>query len=140
VIPTPSKPMGAYVPALIVNGLIFTSGQGPLLEGVIKYRGKVGRDITQEDGYQAARLAALNCLGVIRAEVGDLNRIERIVKVTGYMNSAEGFIKQPLVLNGASELLQSIFGEKGKHARSAIGVNELPNDISVEVEIVAQLK
>jgi len=140
VIPVAPKPMGAYVLALIANGLIFTSGQGPLLEGVIKYRGKVGRDITQEDGYQAAKLAALNCLSVIRVEIGDLNKICRIIKVTGYVNSAEGFTKQPFVLNGASELLQSVFGENGKHARSAIGVNELPNDISVEVEIIAQLK
>lgn len=139
-VPKPAKPMGAYVPALVVNDLVFTSGQGPLVEGEIKYRGKLGRDITQENGYQAAKLAALNCLSAIKSEIGDLDKIERIVKVTGYVNSAEGFTKQPLVLNGASELLQNIFGEKGKHARSAIGVNELPNDISVEVEIIAKLK
>jgi len=135
-IPQPAKPVGAYVPAVRDGRLLFTAGQGPLKEGVPVLKGKVGQDLTVEQGYEAARLATLNCLAAAKSVLGTLDQIERVVKVNGYVNSAPGFTEQAKVMNGASDLLGQIFGEKGRHARTSVGVNELPMNIAVEVELV----
>lgn len=112
----------------------------PVAGGALKFKGKLGREISLEDGYQAARLCAVNCLGALAGILGTLDRVEQIVKVTGFVASAEGFTDQPKVVNGASELLEAVFGEKGKHARSAVGVAELPLGAPVEVEIIARFR
>ena len=125
------------VPAVRVERLIYASGQTPHRDGSLVFAGKLGRDIEVEVGSQAARLAALNCITQVRDLLGSLDHIERIARVTGYVASAEGFIEQAAVINGASELLEDIFGEAGKHARSAIGVAELPGGAAVEIELIA---
>ncbi|MHB1125940.1 MAG: RidA family protein [Bacillota bacterium] len=139
-IPEAPKPVAAYIPAVKVDNLVFTSGQIPFVHGELLFRGKVGGDLSEEEGYQAAKVCALNCLSVIKGLIGSLDRIEKIVKVTGYVNSAPGFTRQPLVINGASELLADIFGEAGQHARAAIGVSELPVNAAVEVDMVVKVK
>lgn len=135
-LPEPPRPVAAYVPFVVSGNLLFTSGQIPLSEGEVAFKGKVGSDLTSEQGYLAARLCALNCLAVVKAALGSLDRVVQVVKVVGFINSAPGFTGQPGVLNGASELLSAVFGEKGRHARSAVGVNELPLDSAVEVEMI----
>lgn len=105
-------------------------------EGIPIFKGKVGRDLTVEQGYEAAKLAALNCLAAAKSVLGTLDRIERVAKVNGYVNSAPGFTGQAKVMNGASDLLGQIFGEKGQHARTSVGVSELPLNIAVEVELI----
>ena len=139
-IPEAPKPVAAYVPAIKTGEYIYTSGQIPLVSGELKYKGKVGAEITLEQGYEAAKVCALNCLSVIKGLIGDLDKIEQVVKVVGFVNSAPGFNMQPKVVNGASELLGAVLGEKGFHARSAVGVNELPLDATVEVEMVVKVK
>lgn len=139
-IPEPPQPMGAYVPSVRAGLFVYIAGEKATVNDQLVFKGKVGKDLTLEEGYKAARIAGLNCLGSLKAAVGNLDNIERIVKVVGYVNSADGFNEQPAVINGASELLLSIFGERGKHARVAVGVNELPSDSPVEVEMIAQLK
>jgi len=139
-LPEPSKPVAAYVPCVRVGNLLFVSGHGPVKNGKPTVTGKVGRDITEEKAYDVAAQVALNCLATIKAEVGDLDRVERVVKLLGFVASVEGFSRQPWVINGASELLIKIFGEKGRHARSAIGVNQLPLDIPVEIEMIVEVK
>ncbi len=139
-IPEAPKPVAAYVPGVITGDLIYTSGQIPLVKGELKYKGKVGKDLSPEQAYEAAQICALNCLAVVKGLAGNLDRVEQIVKVVGYVNSADDFTAQPQVVNGASELLGKIFGEKGAHARSAVGVNSLPLDATCEVELVVKLK
>jgi len=139
-IPETPKPVAAYVPAILVDGFVFTAGQLPSYKGELKYFGKVGRELTEDDGKKAAELSALNCLAAIKSVIGDLNKIQQIMKVTVFVNSAEGFTNQPQVANGASELLEKIFGEKGRHARSAVGVNELPRNGAVEIEMICKIK
>lgn len=139
-IPGPPKPVAAYVPGVLAGDLVYTSGQLPMAGGEIQFRGKLGQELGVEEGYQAARLCMLNCLGVVKELAGSLDRVERIVKVTGFVACAGGFTQQPAVVNGASELLGEIFGPAGNHARSAVGVAELPLGVSVEVELIAQLK
>lgn len=138
-LPMAAKPMGAYVPAVLCGNMIFVSGQLPVVNGVPQYKGKVAAEISMEDGYQAARLAALNCIAALKSVVEDLDRIKKIVKVVGYVNSAPGFDQQPKVVNGASELFVEVFGERGRHARAAVGVAELPNDVPVEIELIAEI-
>jgi enamine deaminase RidA (YjgF/YER057c/UK114 family) len=135
-VPKPATPVGAYLLAVRDGRLLFTAGQGPVKDGTVMFKGKVGRDLTVEQGYEAAKLAALNCLAAAKSILGNLDAVERVIKVNGYVNSAPGFTDQPKVMNGASDLLAQIFGEKGRHARTSVGVNELPQDISVEVEMV----
>lgn len=135
----PPKPVAAYINAVRVGNLVFSAGQGPFADGEWKYRGKVGKDISLEEAYEAAKICALNCLSAIKAEIGDLNEVKKVVKITGFVNSANGFSRQPEVINGASELLIKIFDERGQHARSAIGVNELYKDISVELEMIVEV-
>jgi len=106
----------------------------------LKFKGKLGKELTLEQGYEAAKVCALNCLAVIKGQIGSLDNIKQIVKVTGFVSSASGFNDQPKVINGASELLGEIFGEQGQHARAAVGVNELPVDAAVEVEMVVKVK
>ena len=139
-LPEPMAPVANYIGAVRVGSLLFVSGHGPRSDGEIKFRGKVGRDLTVEQGYEAAKLVMLNCLGTIKREIGDLDQVERIVKVLGFINAPEGFRETPKVLNGASDLLVQLYGEKGRHARSAIGVAALPSEIAVEIEMVVQLK
>ncbi|MFZ5597361.1 MAG: RidA family protein [Bacillota bacterium] len=139
-LPTPPRPLAAYVPAVLADGVAYTSGQLPVADGELRFRGKVGGDLTENQGREAARLCALNCLSVIRDLAGTLDRVERILKVTGYVNSAAGFVGQPGVVNGASDLLLEIFGEAGRHARAAVGVAELPLGAAVEVDMVVKLR
>lgn len=138
-IPDPAKPLAAYIPAIQVNDLIITAGQVPVVSGTIKYTGKVGKDLNESEAQKAAEICVLNCLAAVKGIIKDLDKIERILKLTVFVNSADGFTAQPAVANGASELLVKIFGEKGKHARSAVGVSELPMDASVEVEMMVQV-
>lgn len=138
-LPAAPKPAAAYVPAVRTGNLVFISGQGPIRNGKAVYQGKVGAEYTEEEGYEAARVTILNALAVLKAEIGDLDRVERIVKLLAWVNSAPGFHRQPWVINGASELLESIFGERGKHARSAVAANELPMNIPVEIEMVVEI-
>ncbi|MDO5411479.1 MAG: RidA family protein [Lachnospiraceae bacterium] len=139
VLPQAPKPVAAYVPGVQDGCLVYTSGQLPTENGVL-HKGKLGENMTIEEGYEAARLSALNCLGVLKSMVGDLDRVERIVKVVGFVNSTPDFESQPKVVNGASELLGEIFGDAGKHARSAVGVNSLPLGAACEIEIVAHVR
>lgn len=139
-LPEVPKPVAAYVPARKVNNLAFCSGQGPIKNGKSIYIGKVGSERTIEEGYQAARICALNCLVATKSLTSSLDRIEEIIQVRGFVNSAPDFKKQPEVINGASELLEKIFGEKGRHARCALGTPNLPRDISVEIEMVVKVK
>ena len=138
VLPTPPKPMGNYVPAVRTGNLLYTAGSGP---GPTGPRGKVGRDLTVDQGYQAARDTGLNLLAVVRENLGSLDKVRRVVKVLGMVNSAEGFGEQPKVVNGFSDLMVEVFGEAiGKHARSAVGMAELPNNIPVEIEMILEVE
>ncbi|TDJ53220.1 MAG: RidA family protein, partial [Ignavibacteria bacterium] len=139
-LPKTPKPLAAYIPAIQTGDYVYTSGQVPFSGGELKYSGKIGFDLSVEEGQNAAELCALNGLSAIKGVIGDLNKIERIVKVTVFVNSADGFTDQPKVANGASEFLAKIFGEAGKHVRSAVGVNELPVDSAVEVEMIVKVK
>lgn len=139
-IKSPPAPLAAYIPAIRTGDYVYTSGQIPLADGELKYKGKLGGEFSVEEGYAAARLCAINCLSAIKGVIGDLDLIEQVVKVTGFVNSAPGFADQPKVINGASELLGEVFGESGKHTRSAVGVSELPVDSAVEVEVIVRLK
>ena len=139
-IPQVPAAMGLYVPAVRTGSLVFCSGQGPSVEGVLKYVGKVGDTLTQEDGYQAARICALNCLAEVRSVIGSLNKIRRIVSLRGFVNSAPDFFDQPKVVNGASQLMLDVFGEAGRHARAALGTSNLPFNIAVELEMVVEVE
>ena len=135
-LPEVAKPVAAYVPAVKVDSLVYTSGQLPVVRGELKFKGKVGQDVTPEQAYEGAQICCLNCLAAISAAVGGLEQIERVVKVTGFVNSAPGFSGQPKVVNGTSELLGKLFGDAGLHARSAVGVAGLPLDAAVEIEMI----
>jgi enamine deaminase RidA (YjgF/YER057c/UK114 family) len=138
-LPDVPEPAGAYVPATRSGNLVFTAGQLPLEEGELRRTGKVGDSVSLEDAKQAARICALNALATAAAEAGGLNNIRRIVKLTGFVASAPDFNGQPQVIDGASELMGDVFGEAGLHARSAVGVAELPLNAPVEVELVAEI-
>jgi enamine deaminase RidA (YjgF/YER057c/UK114 family) len=138
-LPDPPEPLAVYVPFVRTGDLIFTSGMGCRREGDFAYQGKLGGDLTLEEGREAARISMLNLLATLKVAVGDLDNIERVVKVTGFVASAPGFGQQPEVLNAASEVLVEVFGDKGKHARSAIGVSELPRNIPLEIEMIVQV-
>ena len=137
-LPAVAPPAGAYVPAVRSGSLVFTAGQIPFVHGKIAATGKVGAEISPEEAKAHARTCALNGLAAVDALVG-LDAVVRVVKVVGYVASAEGFTGQPTVLNGASELIGEIFGEAGRHARSAVGVAELPLGVPVEVELVVEV-
>ncbi len=139
-LPEPPKPVANYVGAVQVGELLFIGGVSNRMNGVLKYRGKVGSDLSAEQAYDAARMCALNHLAAIKAALGDLDRVERIVKVVVHVNSAPGFNKQPLVANGESDLLVALYGDRGKHTRLALGAAELNDDIPVETEIIVQVR
>ena len=139
-LPAAAAPVAAYVPAVRTGNLVFTAGQLPLVDGKIPFVGKVGSDVTPEQAKDMAQVCALNALAAISL-VADIDQIEKIVRVGGFVNGIPGFVAIPAVINGASELLIKLFGEvNGKHARTAIGVAELPLNAPVEVEMVVQLK
>ncbi len=139
-LPETPKPVAAYIPAIQTGDLVFTSGQIPMVKGELKYKGKLGIEFSKEDGYDAAKLCAINALSAVKSLIGDLDKIEQIIKVVGFVASADGFTEQPAVVNGASEFLQEALGEKGVHARSAVGVAELPLGVAVEVELIVKIK
>ena len=139
-IPDVPKPAATYVPAVQTGNLIFTAGQGCKKDGVLVYQGKLGEHLNVEEGYEAARVSIINCLAILKGYLGDLDRIKKIVKLLGFVASAPEFDQQPYVINGASDLLMDAFGEKGKHARSAIGVNELPFGTPVEIEMIVEIE
>jgi enamine deaminase RidA (YjgF/YER057c/UK114 family) len=140
--PSPS-PVANYVPAVRSGNLLFVSGHGPAFvkDGKIEYiRGKLGRDLAVEQGYEAARQVTLNILQSIKGVIGDLDKVRRIVKVLGFVNCTEDFPDQPKVINGASDLLVALYGERGRHARSAVGMQQLPFGIAVEIEMVVEVE
>jgi len=140
--PSPS-PVANYVPAVRSGNLLFVSGHGPayVKDGKIEYiRGKLGRELTVEEGYQAAKHVMLNILQSIKGVVGDLDKVRRVVKVLGFVNCTEDFPDQPKVINGASDLLVALYGERGRHARSAVGMQQLPFGIAVEIEMVVEVE
>ncbi|MFD9615146.1 RidA family protein, partial [Streptomyces sp. NPDC059083] len=138
-LPSAPKPVAAYVPGVRSGNYVYTSGQLPFVNGELPLTGKLGAEVTVEQGAEMAKLAALNALAVVHHLVG-LDNVVRIVKVVGFVASASGFNSQPLVINGASELLGAVLGEAGVHARSAVGVNELPLNTPVEVELIAEVR
>lgn len=137
---TPGKPIANYVKAVRTGNLLFLAGHGPTKADGSNITGKVGKDLTIEQGYEAAKQTAIALLSTIKAEIGDLNKIKRIVKVSGWVNCHADFTDQPKVINGCSDLLVAVFGEKGKHARAALGTNALPMNIAVEIEMVVELE
>ncbi|MBN1154012.1 RidA family protein [candidate division KSB1 bacterium] len=139
-LPETPKPVAAYIPAIVAGEFVYTSGQIPVQGGEVKYKGKLGENISLEQGYEAARICALNALSAIKGVIGDLDRIEKVVKVVGFVNSTHDFTQQPAVVNGASEFLKQLFGEQGNHARSAVGIAQLPLGVSVEVEMIVKIK
>jgi len=140
VLPTPPVPVANFVTAVRHGDTLYLSGQGPTEDGRPVATGKLGGALGVEEGYRAARLCALNLLGVVRAEIGALDRVERIVKLLAFVASEPGFDQQPSVVNGASDLLVEVFGARGRHARSAIGTHQLPFDIPVEIEMIVALQ
>lgn len=138
-LPSAPQPLATYVPAVRVGDLLFLSGVLPMRGGQLAFSGKLGRELTVEQGMEAARLALLNALAIVKQELGTLDRVVRVVKVIGHVASAEGFVQQPQVLNGASNLLVEIFGESGRHARAAVGAAELPRGAPVELEVILSI-
>jgi enamine deaminase RidA (YjgF/YER057c/UK114 family) len=138
-VPEVAKPVAAYIPAVRSGNQVFTSGQLPMRDGKLITTGKVGAEVSQEEAVECARQCALNALAAIKAEIGDLSSIKRIVKVVAFIASAPDFTAQPQVANGVSELLGEVFGEAGRHSRSAVGVSVLPLDAPVEVELLVEV-
>ncbi|MEU5859741.1 MULTISPECIES: RidA family protein [unclassified Nonomuraea] len=138
-LPQPVTPLAAYVPTARTGDLVYTSGQVPMLEGKLHQTGKLGVDLGVDEGKAQARICVLNALAALKAELGELSRVRRIVKVVVFVASAPSFTEQPQVANGASDFLAEVFGETGKHARSAVGVAALPLDAPVEVELIAEV-
>src|SRR5881628_3279997 len=140
-LPPPNTPVANYVGAVRTGNLLFVSGHGPLrADGKPSARGKVGRELSTEQGYQVAREVGINLLATTRASLGSLDRVKRVVKVLGMVNSADGFGEQPKVINGFSDLMVEVFGENGRHARSAVGMAELPSGIPVEIEMILEVE
>ena len=138
-LPPPMPPAGNYLGCVVDDGLVYVGGHGPV-DGEHMVRGKVGRDLTLDEGRDAARMTALSILATLRSELGDLDRIQRIIKVFGMVNVAPGFDRTPAVLDGCSDLLVEVFGDAGRHTRSAVGLAELPVGIAVEIELTARLR
>jgi enamine deaminase RidA (YjgF/YER057c/UK114 family) len=136
----PPAPVANYVPAVRTGNLVFVSGHGPVRPEGGMVTGKVGETISVEQAYEAARLVGIGLLASLRAEIGDLNRVRRVVKLLGMVNAAPGFKEHPKVINGCSDLLVDVFGDAGKHARSAVGMGSLPDQISVEIEMIVEIQ
>jgi enamine deaminase RidA (YjgF/YER057c/UK114 family) len=139
-LPASSKPLAAYIPAVQTGNLVFTSGQLPMVEGNLVQSGKVGSEVTAERAKELATICALNALAAIKMAIGDLDKVVRVVKVVGFVASTPEFTKQPVVINGASDLFIQAFGDAGKHARSAVGVAALPANTPVEVEVIVEVR
>jgi enamine deaminase RidA (YjgF/YER057c/UK114 family) len=139
-IPDVPKPVAAYIPAKQTGNLVFTAGQLPMVNGELISKGLLGQDVDIDEANKAARICTLNALAAIKGVIGDLDRIKQIVRVVGYVASVPTFTQQPAVVNGASELLLEIFGENGKHARSAVGMAVLPLNASVEIELTVEVE
>ncbi|MEK4426319.1 RidA family protein [Solibacillus sp. FSL K6-1523] len=131
----PRSAVGNYVSCVRTGNLLFTSGQG-----VDQFHGKLGLDLSVEEGYEACRHSMINLITVLKNELGDLSKVKRVVKIFGMVNSAPDFTQQPKIMNGASDLLVDVFGEKGKHARSAVGMAQLPNNTAVEIEMIVEIE
>ena len=140
ILPNLFEPLGTYLSAVRNDNILFVSGMLPKMNGQISRKGKIGRELSQRESYEAARLCVINGLVVVKAELGSLERVKRVLKVVGYVASEEAFVDQHLVVNGASDLLVNIFGEKGKHARVTVGVSELPENVPVEIELTFEIK
>jgi enamine deaminase RidA (YjgF/YER057c/UK114 family) len=139
-LPETFTPVGTYRGAVIDDGLVYVSGQGPMRNGLPVYVGKLGAEVSNDDGYKAAQLCALNCLAHVKALVGDLARVVRVVKVVGFVNSSPDFTQHPWIVNGASDLLMEVLGEeRGAHARSAVGVAGLPLNVTVALEMIVRV-
>ena len=140
-LPAPSKPVANYIPGVRVGNLLFLSGHGPVrIDGSPTARGKVGRDLSTEEAYKVARDVGINLLGSARRVLGSLDHVKRVVKVLGMVNAVEGFGEQPKVINGFSDLMVEVFGENGRHARSAVGMGSLPMGIPVEIEMILEVE
>jgi len=138
-LPTPPKPAGSYIPVVRTGNLVFVSGQIPIKDGKILYSGKVTKDLSIEDAQKGARLCAINALAQLNSEFGNLEKISKIVRVSGFVNSPPEFTEQPKVINGASDLLFEIFEEKGQHTRVAVGVSSLPLNSAVEIDLIVEI-
>jgi enamine deaminase RidA (YjgF/YER057c/UK114 family) len=139
VLPAPPAPAGLYAPCVQTGPLLYVSGQIPIVDGQLVRRGKLGQNVSLDEGAQLARVCTLNALAIVRAHLGSLDRVVRVVRVGGFVASAQDFIEHPKVINGASQLLVDVFGEAGRHARAAIGVAELPLGAPVEVEFLFEV-
>jgi enamine deaminase RidA (YjgF/YER057c/UK114 family) len=138
-LPQPPKPVANYVNAVRTGNLIFLAGKGPKRADGSEITGKLGREISIEEGYEAARLTAINQLAVLKATLGDLNKVKRIVKVLGMVNSDPSFVEQPKVINGFSDMMVAVFGDRGRHARAAVGMASLPRGQAVEIEMIVEV-
>ena len=139
-LPSAPAPVANYVRAVQPGDLVFLSGHGPTRDGAWAYRGKLGREFSVAEGYEAAKLVMLNCLASLKEAVGDLDRVRRVVKLLGMVNGTPDFTRHPEVVNGASDLLVALYGDRGRHARSAVGMVGLPFDIPVEIEMIVQVQ
>jgi len=139
ILPGQTKSMGNYVTVRKSGNMLYLSGNGPMREGKVVMSGKLGADLSIEQGYEAARITAINILGVLKSELGDLDKIKQFVKVLGFVQSTDDFFDQPKVINGASDLFVEVLGEKGRHARSAIGTSVLPFNLPVEIEVIVEV-
>ena len=139
-LPAVAKPVAEYVPGVRVGDMVYVSGQGPIRDGRIVYVGRVGAEVSVEEAYEAARIACLNCLAVVKSVAGSLDAIDRVVQVRGFVNSAPDFNDQPKVVNGVSDLLVQVLGDRGRHARAALGTSNLPSNIPVEVEMIVAVR
>lgn len=137
-LPVPPKPAGSYIPVVISGNLAFVSGQIPMQDGKVAYTGKVPTEKTLEEAQSAARICAINILAQLKANLGSLDRVSKIVRVSGFVNSASDFTEHPKIINAASDLFFEIFGEKGKHTRIAVGVSSLPLNSTVEIDMIAE--
>ena len=136
----PTPPTAKYVPAVKVGSLLFVSGHGPVRDGKVQFIGKVGRELTIEQGYEASKITAVNLLASVKCVLGDLAKVKRTVKLLGMVNCTEDFTRTPQVINGASELLGELWGDMGTHARSAVGLQQLPNGMAVEIEAIFEVE
>lgn len=139
-LPEVNEPPASFIHAVTTGNLVYTSGSGCEKDGKLLYQGKLGRDVTTEEGYEAARYTMINLLAVLKDHLGSLDRVHKIVKLMGFVNCEPTYTDVPLVLNGASEFLEEVFGEKGLHARSSIGVNSLPLGMPVEIEMIVEIR
>ena len=137
---TPSSPVANYVNTVLTGNLLYISGKGPLQDNGEYIKGKVGEDLTIEEGYYAARVTAINLISTLKASLGDLSKVKRIIRVTGMVNSSSDFTEHPSVVNGCSDLLVEVFGERGKHTRAAVGMNSLPSNITVEIDMIVEVE